>query len=369
MTARNHYVQFEKSDARKSRIERADAEYQQIAGELSQMLLARALRQFDKRRLLIVSDGLLQYLSCASFPLPGNMTAVTASDYVPLISKYEIVNLPSASVLSVLRTELAGRKPAPKTIAVLADPVFDKRDGRVRVPSGMTRVAHVVNQDPLTPDGETDSDLTRAFRDVDLGDNPSAPQFPRLPFTRTEAEAVARMAPPSERREALDFAANRKTAVDPQLSQFRYLHFATHALMNNSHPELSGIVLSLVDEKGNAQNGFLLTNDIYNLNLPAEVVVLSGCRTGLGKQVRGEGMMNLTRSFMYAGAARVLVSLWDINDRSTAELMTHFYGGILGKDRLTSAAALRKAQMEMWKSPRWHASYYWGAFVMQGEYH
>jgi len=147
------------------------------------------------------------------------------------------------------------------------------------------------------------------------------------------------------------------------------VHFATHGLLNNERPDLSGIVLSLVDAKGTEQNGFLLANEIYELNLPAELVVLSGCRTGLGKEVKGEGMLNLTRSFMYAGAARVVVSLWDVNDKSTAELMTQFYARTLGKRQLSPSVALREAQISMSESDRWSAPYYWAAFVLQGEYH
>ncbi|HXG65126.1 MAG TPA: CHAT domain-containing protein, partial [Blastocatellia bacterium] len=182
-----------------------------------------------------------------------------------------------------------------------------------------------------------------------------------------EAEAIAALAPATARKVALDFDASRHTALRPELSQYRYLHFATHGFLNSQHPELSGLVLSLVDADGNPQSGFLRAHDIYNLRLPAELVVLSGCRTGLGKEVRGEGLVGLTRGFMYAGAARVLVSLWDISDAGTAEFMARFYRGLLGKDRLSPAAALRATQVSLWKEKRWRAPYYWAAFVLQGE--
>jgi CHAT domain-containing protein len=166
---------------------------------------------------------------------------------------------------------------------------------------------------------------------------------------------------------ALDFHANRAAATSPELSHYRIVHFATHGLLNATHPELSGLVLSLVDRQGNDQNGFLPTQAVFDLNLPADLVVLSGCRTGLGKEIKGEGMLGLTRGFMYAGATRVAVSLWDVSDKSTAELMAVFYRGMLGKTSLTPAAALREAQIAMWKTGR-RGPYYWAAFVLEGEY-
>ena len=193
-------------------------------------------------------------------------------------------------------------------------------------------------------------------------------RIPRLPFTRREAEAILAYAPIALSKKALDFTASETTITDPEMSQYRYLHFATHGFINSAHPELSGIVLSLVDQQGEDQEGFLAVREVYNLKLPAELVVLSGCRTGLGKEVKGEGLIGMTRGFMYAGAARVLVSFWDVNDESTAELMSLFYKTMLGKQKSSPAAALRAAQVSMWKSKRWQAPYYWGAFVLQGEY-
>jgi CHAT domain-containing protein len=151
------------------------------------------------------------------------------------------------------------------------------------------------------------------------------------------------------------------------LGQYRIIHFATHGLVDYEHPELSGLVLSLVDENGKAQDGFLRLHDIYNLKLNADLVVLSACNTGLGKEVRGEGLMGLTRGFMYAGAGGVAASLWKVDDEATAELMKQFYEGMFTKG-LTPAAALREAQLSMWRQKRWHAAYYWAAFVIQGQY-
>ena len=123
----------------------------------------------------------------------------------------------------------------------------------------------------------------------------------------------------------------------------------------------------MVDEEGRAQDGFLRAHELYNLNLPAELVVLSACQTGLGKDYSGEGIVGLTRGFMYAGAARVILSLWNINDRATASLMVRFYQRVL-KDGERPAAALRHAQIEMWQQQKWQAPFYWAAFALQGEW-
>jgi CHAT domain-containing protein len=173
--------------------------------------------------------------------------------------------------------------------------------------------------------------------------------------------------PAAQAKQALDFAASRQTATSPELSQYRYVHFATHGLLDSTHPELSGIVLSMIDEKGNPQDGFLRAHEIFNLKLPAELVVLSACETGLGKEVRGEGLVGLTRGFMYAGAPRVVVSLWSVNDQATAELMARFYRSML-KDNLPPAAALRAAQISVMSDQRWQSPFYWAAFTLQGEW-
>jgi CHAT domain-containing protein len=251
----------------------------------------------------------------------------------------------------VLRRELAGRRPAPKAVAVLADPVFSADDARAKPANSDHKVQVGV---------EMPSDLTRAIGNVRGG-------LTRLLMTRDEAEAVFSITPRNTRLEALDFRANRTTSTSDELGQYRIVHFATHGLLNSEHPELSGLVLSLVDEQGRPQDGFLRLHEIFNLRLQAELVVLSACQTGLGKEIRGEGLVGLTRGFMYAGAARVMASLWQVNDAATAELMKRFYRRMLQRG-MRPAAALRAAQIEMWRRPQWESPYYWGAFVLQGEW-
>jgi hypothetical protein len=160
---------------------------------------------------------------------------------------------------------------------------------------------------------------------------------------------------------------SRQTVPSRRVLSWANTGLSTHGLINNTHPELSGVVLSLVDEKGRPQNGFLPLYDLYNLKLSADLVVLSACQTALGKQIRGEGLVGLTRGFMYAGAPRVVSSLWQIDDRASAEFMKRFYEGMLGQKQ-RPAAALRAAQISMQKDPRWNWPHYWAAFTLQGEW-
>ena len=173
--------------------------------------------------------------------------------------------------------------------------------------------------------------------------------------------------PPGKGMLALDFAASRRTATNVVLANYRIVHFATHGILDNQHPELSGLVLSLVDKQGRAQNGFLNLQDIYNLKLPVDLVVLSGCQTALGEQIQGEGLIGLTRGFMYAGATRVVASLWSVSDIATARLMAQFYRG-MEQEHMRPAAALRAAQIKMWKEKQWSAPYFWAAFEIQGDW-
>jgi CHAT domain-containing protein len=189
----------------------------------------------------------------------------------------------------------------------------------------------------------------------------------RLSLSRHEATAIVRAAPANQSFIALDFRASRETATSSELAKYRIIHFATHGVMDLDHPELSGIVLSMVDENGQSEDGYLRLNEIYNLNLPAELVVLSACQTGIGKQIKGEGLIALTRGFMYAGAARVVASLWKVDDAATAALMTEFYKQMF-TNKLTAAAALTAAQVNISKQKRWESPYFWAGFFLQGEW-
>ncbi|MBI3949049.1 MAG: CHAT domain-containing protein [Acidobacteria bacterium] len=342
---------------------------------LSRMLLGPVADQLGKKRLVIVADGALQYLPFAALPAPGVRSqksevrsetphhASRITHHELLIVDHEIIALPSASVLVVLRKELAGRAPAAKRVAVLADPVFQNDDLRVK-----TRDPRLKTQDhssnPQSTIRNPQSEEPAVLRS---GRETGMLRFDRLPLSRIEANEIAALAPKGQQLKALDFQANRATATSPELSRYRIVHFATHGLLNNVHPELSGVVLSLVDEQGQPQDGFLRLHEIYNLSLGADLVVLSACQTALGKEMKGEGLVGLSRGFMYAGAPRVVASLWKVDDEATAELMKRFYRGML-KESLRPAPALRAAQISMRQVKRWRSPRFWAGFVLQGEW-
>lgn len=338
LTARNQYVKFETADEKRERVRKADAEYPTAAAALSDLLLGPVAAQLGRKRLLVVPDGALEYLPFAALATPGQ------ESFVPLVVEHEVSSIPSASTLAVLRQELQGRAPVEKVVAVFADPVFDKSDERVT--GNLSRNAGGHHGSPVTEE---------------------LPSLPRLPYSRQEAEAILALAPPNGRKSALGFEANRAAAMSEDLSKYRIIHFATHSFLDSMHPELSSIALSMVDRQGRPQNGYLRAHEVFNMRLGAELVVLSGCRTGLGKEVKGEGLYGMTRGFMYAGSKRVVVSLWDVQDQATARLMSDFYRGLLGPKRRSASAALRDAQIAIWRDSRWQAPYYWAAFVLQGE--
>ncbi|MDJ0715809.1 MAG: CHAT domain-containing protein [Prochloraceae cyanobacterium] len=203
--------------------------------------------------------------------------------------------------------------------------------------------------------------LQRAARDLDVG------VWQRLPGTRNEAEAILKLVSPQQEFHVFDFDANLDAATKTKLDRYRIVHFATHGLLDTKSPELSGLVLSLVDRQGNGINGFLRLHEIFNLDLNADLVILSACQTGLGQNVRGEGIVGLTRGFMYAGSPRVVVSLWSVADEATAEFMSRFYTNFLKKG-LTATEALRATQLEMQQETKWKSPYFWAAFTLQGEW-
>ena len=273
--------------------------------------LTAPLRKLPVRRLVISADGPLEALPFASLPLPGSGE--------PLIARYEVVGLPSASALALLRQ--GPRPQASKAIAVLADPVYSADDPRV-------------------PEGRI---LT------------GASGLPRLRFTRTEAESIAALAPATV---GLDLDASRAFLGKLNLAEYRALHFGAHAVLDEARPELSGIVLS---------DGILRLHEIYNLNLRARLVTLSACGTALGANLPGEGLLSLTRAFLYAGSAAVLATLWDVDDQASSELMDRLYRHFL-RERLSPATSLRQAQLSIRSDPRWKDPYYWAGYTLQGEW-
>jgi CHAT domain-containing protein/Tfp pilus assembly protein PilF len=385
LTVRGREVKGETEEQRLKRLDEARRGYPSVAAKLSAMVLGPAASQLGGKRLVIVADGALEYIPFGVLPTPGAAlderkgdarASVSDKRGRPLIADHEIMNLPSASVLAELRQESPGRRQATKLVAVLADPVFDAGDPRVKgTVTGGSRVGGPVKAqrgsagedktEALSNSLEEDR-LTRSANEVGLA-NGSDVRFPRLLFTRQEANSIYKEAPAGEGMEALDFRATRELATSAEMAEYRIIHFATHGLLDSEHPELSGLVLSMVDEDGRPKNGFLGLQDTFNLKLAADLVVLSACETALGKDVKGEGLEGLTRGFMYAGARQVVASLWRVDDVATAELMEGFYEKML-KEGLKPAAALRQAQIAMWRQTRYSEPYFWAGFVVQGNW-
>ena len=322
---------------RRERLQRAAAEFSRTSAELSRRILPASLSSVKATRIWVVPDGALQYVPFAALPRGG----------APIVDSVEISTLPSASALLYLGSRV--RAPIEK-VAVFADPVFSVDDPRVR-----GSVSAAAAESP----GVGSSPVSPRAADFDLD------SLHRLRFSRQEAEEIAAVSGSARVRVATDFAANRENALSAASSKVSILHFATHALLDEKRPELSGIVLSLVDPDGRPLNGFLRLVDIYQWKINAQLVVLSACRTALGPRLENEGQIGLVRGFFYAGASDVLATLWSVDDRATAIFMAKFYQALL-RDKLTPSAALRRAQNEIRKDARWSDPFYWSAFSLIG---
>lgn len=319
-----------------------DAETAGEAGEaireLSDLVLspvAEALK--NKSRLIVVADGALNLI-------PFQVLTVPASGDEPAVASYEIVNAPSATILGELREEAARRRPASKLLAAFGHPAFAP---------------------PAAPHDDAE---VAALRDIELrGDSFDPATVRPLFYARRELSHLLDVTAGRETFVAAGYDATRERLLGTDLSHYAILHFATHGLLDPERPENSGLLLSTVGPDGRALNGFVGLRNVYELRAPVNLVVLSACRTALGKNVRGEGMLGLTRGFMYAGASSVVASLWKVDDEATAELMRQFYANML-RDGATPSAALRAAQNSIRQRPEWRAPYYWAAFTLQGEY-
>jgi tetratricopeptide (TPR) repeat protein len=393
----------------------ADAAYWPRAAAFSRTLLAPVAAALRKKRILLVCDGPLNLIPFDALPKPEGIGSggwgleqkdslhqergddgrhdahahgvdqsassprpptpdpqPPAPALRPLLLDHEIVNLPSAATLAAIRREAEGRTRPPGAVAVLADPVFERDDPRLaRASAPGPEGADDVRVGGAGRAGASPFRAASAGRSargrVDAPPSVFGEVVRRLPASRAEAEAIMSVVPEGAGLRLLGFEATREAALSPALARYRVVHFATHGIFDERHPERSCVVLSLFDERGGARDGCLGLRDIYNLSLPVELVVLSACRTGLGQEVRGEGLVGLTRGFMYAGSSSVLASLWDVDDEATAELMREFYRGLL-RENLTPAEALRAARLSMWRTKHWNAPYYWAAFTLRGEY-
>jgi CHAT domain-containing protein/tetratricopeptide (TPR) repeat protein len=304
-----------------------DPMYRRGIRALAKELIEPAVPQLKAKRLLIVPDGALQAAPFAALPIERGE---------PLLEKFEIVSLPSASTLSALRTRDRARQPPSDELAVLADPVFDSSDTRVK-------------KDPATKPG--------------TGPSPYA----RLPFSRKEALSIAALWPAGKVKLLLGFDASLEAFSSGALGSYGTLHISTHSTADFVQPERSRLVLSLAARDGTTRPGVLALDRIYRLDLNASLLVLSGCQTALGKDFGGEGSLSLSRAFLFAGADRVVASLWRVDDEATAELLVRFYGAMRKTTPEPPAAALRSAQRAIRGQSRWRSPFYWAAWVLQGE--
>jgi len=299
---------------------------------LDNMLLGPVSASIGKNRIAIVGDGVLQFLPFSA---------------MPRAAANEVITLPSAGVLAELREDAKPRTQSVKNAIVFADPIFEAADSRLKTKLSST---------------EKPASLARILRDVVPGQ-----ELPRLISSRQEARDIQTLLTSNSSTVKLDFDASLDGVVNTDLRRYRYIHFATHGLLNTKEPRFSGLVFSLFDVNGKPKPGFMQLEDIYDLKLDADLVVLSACQTALGKDVRGEGLIGLTRGFMYAGSKQVLASLWKVDDAATAEFMRRFYRAMI-TDKLPSVAALKRTQSEMKAIPRFKAPFYWAGFTLQGDW-
>ena len=267
VTARAVLPTAEPAQERARRIAEADAALPGALRRLTDLVLTPIGVLPNTPRLVVVADGALQYLPFEMLPVPRS----SGERERPMIVDFEIVTLPSASTLSVQRARTAGRQRPLLGVAVFADPVFDVSDPRVRG----KRTASI-----------SDDAQARVLVHTSEPTAANSARIARLPFTDEEAKAILATAAGEKNLAAIGFAATKASVVDSALSAYRYVHFATHGFLDTERPSLSAIALSLVDAAGNQREGFLRAHELYNLDLSADLVVLSACQTGLGKEIR-----------------------------------------------------------------------------------
>lgn len=312
----------------------------------------------DQSQLVIVPDGILHYIPFAALPSPDcipNNTANGPCD--PLLLTHEISYVPSGSVGVLLANgSSAAGPPHPQKILMFVDPIYGTSDIRLQLSPSQSRACK------LAAAGNQGAHSGRAGSAA----APAGINLRRLLYSQKEADAVADLVPADRLvvKSGAEASLNNLLATMP--GDFEIVHFATHALTDPVLFQGSGIVLSLYDECGNTTAGFVPAERVSTFHLKAQIVTLSACETALGREVRGEGLVGLVYAFLRAGAKSVVAGLWKVDDASTAELMKHFYVGMIHQ-KLAPGAALRYAQMKIYYDyPAWHDSSFWAGFVFEG---
>jgi CHAT domain-containing protein/tetratricopeptide (TPR) repeat protein len=347
----------------------AVAEYAKAAHALYKSVVEPAAPLFKGMRLLVVADGALNYVPFPALVTSQPSGAADFSTLAYLLKTNETVFAPSASVVAAVRQQRAAAGAnAAGGMLLVADPIFDASDARARGAQAAAAAASEAARGLAVQ-----SALEDLTADAGGAATPSSTSGPgvlaRLTGTRAEAQQIARLASASGRKADtwLDLDASEANVEGRDLRQYRVVHFATHGLLNTERPQFTGLVLSLVGNR-EADDGFLRTDEVFNLKLGSPLVMLSACETGLGKEKRGEGVMGLTRAFMYAGAPTVGVSLWSVADKSTADLMVDFYKNLYASGGATPSAAMRAARLNMIAGKKFSAPFYWAPFVLVGDW-
>jgi CHAT domain-containing protein len=323
-----------------------DCELAIASEELANVVLYPAREHLNRRRVIVISDGILNCIPFQILPSPV--------DKEPLIASTEIINAPSASILGQLQQEAKSRPTPNNFLAAFGNPVFSETVSQTneKTASEQTVVAT--------------ARLRSALREMKLNGEAFDPTVvPRLFHAKRELDTLRKLAGDSSLIVS-DYNATRDRFLNTDLSHFAILHLVTHAYYIQDHPENSGFLLSNINNDRKQLPNFVGLREIYELRAPVLLVVLSACQTALGENLRGEGLMGLTRGFMHAGASSVVASLWEVDDRATAELMQLFYSNMLERGMKTSEA-LRAAQNSIRQRPEWRSPHYWAAFTLQGE--
>lgn len=343
--------------------------YAAAAHALYQAVVEPAAPLYKRNRLLVVADGALNYVP---FHALVTQAAAEGADFASLeylLKKNETVFAPSASVVAAIRQQRETNASVAGGLLVVADPVFDPTDKRAVAAGGSNLQQAGSGRAPgfESAVGDVAEGLNAANLQPAAGGQRVA--LVRLAGTRAEAEQIKLLAERAGRRADvwLGLDANEGQLEARDLRGYRVLHFATHGLLNAERPQFTGVVLSLVGNRGGA-DGFLRTDEVFNLKLGSPLVMLSACETGLGREKRGEGVMGLARAFMYAGAPTVGVTLWSVADKPTADLMSNFYQNLLATRPATPSAALHAARLSLLARKETSAPYFWAPFVLVGDW-
>ena len=304
------------------------ARYREVARLIYTEILKPAEKLLrGKTRLIVVPDGALNYVPFEALLTTGSDSEDFSSlPYLAL--RYQLQYAPSVSALYALQE---GNHPHPRTRELIAF------------------------ADPDIAGAKQSQPVDSVFREW-------SSSLASLPYARAEVDAISGLYPAKQVTVFTGKDASESNVKKVDLRQYRVVHFASHGLIDEEEPQFSALVLTPGD---NREDGFFTMREVFDLKLDADLVVLSACKSGLGKQVRGEGLAGLSRAFFAAGTSNVLVSLWNVYDLSTAQFMTSFYQS-LQKKGVTKAAALQQAREQMIHSGKFSHPYYWAPFILIG---